>query len=225
MSPGRAGKTGRHCDVRRPGSAMSQPGGIEIFRDLFIVFVAARAFGELFLRLRQPAILGEILAGVLLGPHVLGWVRASGVLSAVAQIGIVFLLFQVGLENRFSDLREVGATATAVAVSGVVVPFAAGYLLLSALGYPSHESLFAGAALVASSASVAARLLRDLGVLQRRESQTILAAAVIDDVLGLLVLAVVAETTRGGFDARSIAVLVVEVAVFLALVATVGTRL
>jgi len=201
------------------------PGGIEIFRDLFIVFVVARAAGEIFVRLKQPAILGEILAGIVIGGHALGWVRSNSVLSAIAEIGIVFLLFQVGLENRLSDLREVGSTAAAVAVSGVVVPFGLGFALLAALGHSRSESLFAGAALVASSASVAARVLRDLGLLGERESQTILSAAVIDDVLGLLVLAVVAETTRGGFDARAIAVLVVEVAVFLVLVGTVGTRI
>jgi Kef-type K+ transport system membrane component KefB len=204
---------------------MSQlPGGIEIFHDLFIVFVVARAAGEIFVRMRQPAILGEILVGVLIGSHVLGWVRSSDILSAFAQIGIVFLLFQVGLENRLSDLGEVGRTAAAVAVSGVVVPFALGFGLLAALGRSRSEALFAGAALVASSASVAARVIGDLGMLRERESQTILGAAVIDDVLGLLVLAVVAETAHGRIGMRSIAVLVAEAAVFLVLVATVGTR-
>jgi Kef-type K+ transport system membrane component KefB len=100
-----------------------------------------------------------------------------------------------------------------------------GFVLLASLGHSRSESLFAGAALVASSASVAARVLGDLGLLHERESQTILGAAVIDDVLGLLVLAVVAETAHGHIGARSLAVLVVEVAVFLVLVATIGTRI
>jgi Kef-type K+ transport system membrane component KefB len=201
------------------------PGGVEVFRDLFIVFVLARGAGEIFVRLRQPALLAEILVGVLIGPHALGWVRSSGILSALAQIGIVFLLFQVGLENRLSDLREVGTTAATVAVSGVVVPFALGFGLLAVLGHSRSEALFAGAALVASSASVASRVIRDLGMLGEPESKTILGAAVIDDVLGLLVLAVVAETAHARVGARNIAVLVAEAAVFLLLVATVGTRI
>jgi Kef-type K+ transport system membrane component KefB len=173
-------------------------GGATIFRDLFVVFLLARAAGELLERLRQPAILGEVLVGVAIGANGLGWVRSSDVLQAIAQIGIVFLLFEVGLENRLSDLRGVGSTATAVAVSGVVVPFALGFALLASLGYSRAESLFAGAALVASSASVAARVIGDLGQLRRVESQTILGAAVV---------------------------LFVEVAVFLVVTAAIGTRL
>lgn len=201
------------------------PGGIEIFRDLFLVFVLARAAGEVFVRLRQPAILGEVLVGVAIGSNALGWVHESDVLKAIAQIGIVFLLFQVGAENRLSDMRDVGGTAVGVAISGVVVPFVLGFGLLSVLGGSRHEALFAGAALVASSATVAARVIGDLALLRERESRTILGAAVLDDVLGLLVLAIVAETAHGRVDARGIAVLLVEVAVFFVTVATVGTRL
>lgn len=200
-------------------------GGATIFRDLFVVFLLARAAGELLERLRQPAILGEVLVGVAIGANGLGWVRSSDVLQAIAQIGIVFLLFEVGLENRLSDLRGVGSTATAVAVSGVVVPFALGFALLTSLGYSRAESLFAGAALVASSASVAARVIGDLGQLRRVESQTILGAAVVDDVLGLLVLALVASSTSGGLKTREFVVLFVEVAVFLVVTAAIGTRL
>ena len=200
------------------------PGGVEVFRDLFLVFLLARVGGEVFIRLRQPAILGEIVVGVAIGANALGWVRTNSVLAAIAQIGIVFLLFEVGLENRLSELRGVGRMASVVAVSGVVVPFALGFALLSALGFSRAESLFGGAALVASSASVAARVIGELGLLRGRESQTILGAAIIDDVLGLLVLAFVASSTRGGLRAREAVVLVVEVAVFLVATATVGTR-
>jgi Kef-type K+ transport system membrane component KefB len=203
---------------------MTTTGGAEIFRDLFVAYLAARGSGEVFVRLRQPAILGEILAGVVIGSHVLGWVHESVVLSTVAQIGIVFLLFQVGLENRLSEMRRVGRTAAAVAVSGVAIPFALGYALLAALGHSRAESLFAGAALVASSSAVAARVLGDLGRLQAPESRTILAAAVIDDVLGLIVLAVIAGTTRGTLDVRGLVGLVVEVVAFVVLVGVVGTR-
>jgi Kef-type K+ transport system membrane component KefB len=200
------------------------PGGAQVLRDLFLVFVLARVAGELFTRVRQPALLGEILVGVAIGDHALGWVHRGEVLAAIAQIGVVFLLFQVGLENRLSDLRGVGRTAVGVAVSGVAVPFAGGFALLAALGRSRTEALFAGAALVASSSSVAARILADLGRLREAEGQTIVAAAVVDDVLGLLVLAVIAGTARGTFDARGLGVLVAEVIVFVVLTAAVGAR-
>lgn len=200
------------------------PDGVAVFRDLFIIFLLARTAGEVCIRLRQPPVVGELLVGVLIGGHALGWVQESEVLRAIAEVGVVFLLFEVGLENRLSDLRRVGGVATAVAVSGVIVPFAFGYGLLALLGHSTPEALFAGAALVATSVGVTARVIGDLGLLRERESQVILGAAVIDDVLGLLVLAVVVGTTRGELRTRDLVILLVEVVVFLDLAATVGTR-
>lgn len=200
------------------------PDGVAVFRDLFIIFLLARTAGEVCIRLRQPPVVGELLVGVLIGGHALGWVQESEVLRGVAEVGVVFLLFEVGLENRLSDLRRVGGTATGVALAGVVVPFVLGFGLLHLLGHSTSESLFAGAALVATSVGVTARVIGDLGLLRELESQVILGAAVIDDVLGLLVLAIVTGTADGGIRTRDIVILLIEVAVFLGLTATVGTR-
>jgi Kef-type K+ transport system membrane component KefB len=196
-----------------------------ILRDLFLVFLLARVGGEILTRWRQPAVIGELLVGVLVGPHVLGWVRPGDVLEAVAEMGVVFLLFEVGLHNRFSDLRRVGGTATGVAVSGVVVPFLLGAGALLAFGRSRHEAVFLGAALVATSVGVTARVFRDLGALRGRESRIVLAAAVIDDVLGLLVLAVVSGLATGGLSGGRLLLLGAEAAFFLVFVTTVGTRL
>ena len=207
---------------------------VDILRDLFIIFLLAKSAGEVMIRLHQPPVIGELLVGMLIGAHAFGLVDVpcdgagcpptAEIVEVIAELGVVFLLFEVGLENRFSDLRRVGGTAGMVAASGVIVPFVAGFALLRSLGHPNAESLFMGAAMVATSVGVTARVLGDMGLLRERPSQVILGAAVIDDVLGLLVLAVVAGTTGGDFSVWDIGVLVVEAAVFLVLAATVGTR-
>jgi Kef-type K+ transport system membrane component KefB len=204
---------------------MSPVHGVEILQDLFVIFLLAKLAGELMTRLGQPPVIGELLVGVAIGPHAFHLVDEGEVLRAIAELGVVFLLFEVGLENRFSDLRKVGGTAAGVAVSGVVVPFVAGFLLLSSLGRSGGESAFLGAAMVATSVGVTARVLADLGLLRERESRVILGAAVIDDVLGLLVLAVVAGAARGTLSPGHMAILVVEALFFLVFAATVGTRL
>lgn len=199
--------------------------GVAVLTDLFLIFLFARLGGELMARLHQPPVIGEILVGVLVGGHALNLVAESEVLIAVAQLGIVFLMFEVGLENRFSDLRRVGGTSAMVAASGVLAPFAAGYLFLHQLGHPSMESLFLGAAMVATSVGVTARVLGDLVMLRERESQVILGAAIIDDVLGLLVLAVVAGAARGELEIEHLSILVAMALFFVVFTATVGTRL
>jgi len=199
--------------------------GANVLRDLFLIFLLARAGGEILVRLKQPAVIGELLVGIAIGPHAFGLVHEGEVLRSIAEVGVVFLLFEVGLENRFSDLRRVGGTASAVALSGVVVPFVFGAGLLLALGHGTNQSVFLGAALVATSVGVTARVFGDLRMLRHQQAQVVLAAAVIDDVLGLLVLAVVTGLAAGGLEAGQFALLLAEAAFFLVFVATVGTRL
>jgi Kef-type K+ transport system membrane component KefB len=174
---------------------------------LFIALVAAKLMAELFERLRQPAVVGEILAGIIIGPALLNWIQPTDVLDALAEIGVIFLLFTVGLETRPSDIFKVGGTATIVAVLGVVVPFVAGWGLLSV--WPGHsqiEAIFLGAAMVATSVGITARVLSGMGLISAEASRVILAAAVIDDVIGLLVLAVVSSMASGSVNYVHIAV-------------------
>jgi Na+:H+ antiporter len=158
----------------------------------------AKLFGEIAERLGQPAVLGELLVGVLLGPSVLGLVPLSHGVQLVAEIGVVLLLFEVGLETDLMELARVGLPALAVAVAGMILPFAGGWALALAAGQAPITAIFVGAALTATSIGITARVLSELGVLPTREGQIILGAAVLDDVLGLVVLAVVSQIAEKG---------------------------
>ena len=194
--------------------------------DLFVLFAAAKVLGELFEAVRQPAVVGELLAGVLVGPYVFGWVAADAdVLNVLAQLGVIILLFTVGLETSVQDLRRVGRLAVSVGVLGVVLPFAAGAGLMFLLGYERLDALFIGAALMATSVGVTARVLRDLGAIGTDVARVVLGAAVVDDILAIVALAVVAGMATGGFDPVDLAVLVGLIAAFVGIVLFAGPAL
>ena len=174
--------------------------GGELLLALFLIVAAAKIGAELFERLRQPAVVGEILAGIIIGPSVLGWVHPTEITRALAEIGVIFLLFSVGLETKPAAIVKVGKTAGVVALLGVVVPFTAGWGLMAVFGFGTVEALFIGAALVATSVGITARVLSELKQLDARASRVILGAAVIDDILGLLVVAAVASMAAGSLD-------------------------
>jgi Kef-type K+ transport system membrane component KefB len=214
------------------GSEMSNPllmlaGGGEhtqLFLTLFVMYVAAKLAAEVFERLKQPAVAGEILAGILIGPSVLGWVAPSDLTNALSEIGVVFLLFLVGLETKPSDIFRVGARASIVAVLGVIVPFVAGWGLAWLWGRSQIEAIFIGAAMVATSVGITARVLGQMGLLSLETSRIILGAAVIDDVLGLIILAVVSSVAKGGVNYLQIGTTAGLALGFTALVALVGAR-
>jgi len=204
----------------------------DVLTDLFVVLLAAKVGDEVFKRIGQPSIVGEILAGVLIGPSVLGLVEPGEVLEVFAELGVVFLLFWVGLETRVSDIREVGRTALLVGVLGVALPFAGGLGLGAGLGEDAGTTVFLGAALVATSVGITSAVLIDLGVLGSRPSRTILGAAVIDDILAMIVLAVAVGIAGGegtgapqvGNEVTSIVVVAALAAAFVAFFALGGTR-
>lgn len=197
-----------------------------ILLDLFIVLLAAKLGDELFKRIRQPAVIGEILAGVLIGPSVLGLVEPGETLEVFAELGVVFLLFWVGLETRLSDLRDVGGVASRVGVLGVVIPLAAGIGVGVAFGESTDASLFIGASLVATSVGITSAALIDLGALRTLAARTILGAAVIDDILAMIVLSIAVGLSEGaGFDAVSLALVIVLSLGFVFFVGLGGTRL
>jgi Kef-type K+ transport system membrane component KefB len=207
--------------------ALAAPAGEghgQLLWTLFVMFVAAKLAAELFERLKQPAVAGEILAGVLIGPSVLGLVSPGELTDALAEIGVLFLLFLVGLETKPADIFRVGARAAIVAVLGVVVPFIAGFLLMWAWGRSNIEAIFVGAAMVATSVGITARVLGQMGLLSAESSRIILGAAVIDDVLGLLLLAVVSSLAKGDVDYTQIGVTAALAIGFTLLVALVGAR-
>lgn len=199
--------------------------GGDLLLALFLIVAAAKIGAEVFERLRQPAVVGEILAGVLIGPSVLAWVEPNDITRALAEIGVIFLLFSVGLETKPSSIMKVGRTAGIVALLGVVVPFAAGWGLMSAFGFSTVEALFMGAALVATSVGITARVLSELKQLDAPASRVILGAAVIDDVLGLLVVAGVASMAAGNLDYAQLGVTAVLAVGFVVGVAFLGAPL
>ncbi len=189
---------------------------------LFIMLAAAKFMAELFERLRQPAVAGEIMAGILIGPSLLNLAAPTEITSILAEIGVIFLLFNVGLETRPAAIFKVGKSAAIVAVLGVVLPFGAGWLLMIAWGSTTVESLFVGTALVATSVGITARVLSAMGLLDAPTARIILGAAVIDDILGLLVLAVVSSMAAGTVNYVEIlttAALAIGFTIFIAVVA------
>jgi Na+:H+ antiporter len=200
-------------------------GGERLLLTVFVMFVAAKLAAEIFERLKQPAVAGEILAGVVIGPSVLGWVAPSELTGALSEIGVIFLLFLVGLGTKPADIFRVGWRALLVAVLGVVLPFIAGYLIMLAWGETHIEAIFVGAALVATSVGITARVLGQMGLLGLEVSRIILGAAVIDDILGLLILAVVSSLAKeGGLNYVQIGTTAALAVGFTLLVILVGAR-
>ena len=189
---------------------------------MLVVFASAKLLSEIFERMGQPGIVGEILAGILIGPHVLGWMAPNEVLRILSDLGVMFLLFRVGLEVKSSDLLKVGGTALLVAIIGVIIPFGMGWWIATMWGEPRVESIFIGAAMVATSVGITAQVLASRGLLNLRASRIILAAAVIDDVLGLIVLALVSGLAKGSVNYLDIAITAALAIGFTAFLATIG---
>jgi Kef-type K+ transport system membrane component KefB len=165
---------------------------------LIATFVAAKLFGELAERIGQPAVLGELIGGVLVGVSGLRLVDPqANVIHLLAQLGIVLLLFLVGLETELSRLVACGPSAVIVAVAGVVITFTGGYAIGTALHFPQIVAVFLGGALTATSVGITARVLSDLGHLQDAESQVILGAAVVDDIIGVILLTCIGSVAAG----------------------------
>ncbi|GAA0724362.1 cation:proton antiporter [Dokdonella soli] len=204
--------------------------GAEILLTLFAIFVAAQIGAEIAQRLKLPGVVGEIVAGCAIGPSALGWIQPEQIvggmpLDVLAEIGVVLLLFSVGLETRLDDLKKVGKSAFLVGVLGVIVPFVLGSLWAHGSGFEWTKSLFVAAAFVATSAGITARVLQELGVLTRIESRVILGAAVIDDILAMLLLGVVTSLqSSGGVNIGSLLLVLAQAIGFVAVIGWVGTR-
>jgi Kef-type K+ transport system membrane component KefB len=164
---------------------------------LFTIFVCAKICGEVFERLALPAVLGEILAGIALGPYAANIIVPSDSIISLAEIGAIFLLFTVGLETSPHELIRIGRRSLNVAIAGIVLPFVCGLLYLKLHNESTHEAVFVAAAMVATSVGITARILQDMQVLKSRAAQIILGAAVFDDILGMVLLAIVVSISSG----------------------------
>ena len=215
-----------------------------ILVDLFIIYAAAKIAGEIFVRLKQPAIVGEVLAGVLIGPYTLGLVGSPDsdltglfggdreaaeeslnvVFDVIATLGVIILLFFVGLETRLVDLLQVRNRALVAGVLGTILPFVAGFVFIWATGRSDVESAFVATALVATSVGITARVLSELGVISSKEARIIIGAAVIDDILGLLLLAIVTSWGRDDVNVLELTLTATAAAGFVAFAALIGTH-
>lgn len=165
---------------------------------LAIVLVAAKLAGGVSTRFGMPSVVGKLLAGVVLGPTVFGLFHTDVLLSSVASVGVILLMFMAGVETDLVQMRQVGVTSLLVACGGVLLPMGGGIVLMRAWGYSWQASVFLGVVLTATSVSVTAQTLKELGRLRSRVGTVILGAAVIDDVLGIILLSVVIGLDGGG---------------------------
>ena len=149
-------------------------------------------------RVKQPAVLGELLAGVLIGTSVLGWVRPDNFLNLLAQIGAIVLLFEAGVATDYRAFMKVKHWALVVAIIGVCLPLIFGYLVAVLFGFQTLTAIFIGATLTATSVGITVRVFRDLGKSAAREAHIVIGAAVVDDVIGLIILAVVVGLATAG---------------------------
>ena len=169
------------------------------FLHLLIILLSARVLAEIAVFFRAPAVIGELAAGILLGPSLLGILEPNEVLRMLAEIGIILLLFEVGLETDVRRLVDAGNQSLVVAIGGLVAPFILGYLVASGVfGLPLLVSLFIGGTLTATSIGITVRVLSDLKRQNGKEGQIVLGAAVLDDVLGVVLLALLYEFSIGG---------------------------
>jgi len=198
----------------------------QLLLEMFAIFVSAKVAGEIFERLHVPSVLGEILAGVALGPYALRWIQPSDTIYSFAALGAIFVLFHAGLETSPGDLIRVGNKAMQVAVAGIVFPFLLGFAYMKLRGDASSEAVFVGAAMVATSVGITARVLADLQVLATRTAKIILSAAVFDDILGMVLLAIVSGLADGGrLQWLHLSVLLAEAVTFAVFMVLIAPRI
>lgn len=217
------------------GAAEAAHHGVGITLLWIAVILLAAKISSLVERFGQPSVLGELVIGVVLGNlaliglDIFEPIKEDSFITFLAELGVIILLFQVGLETNIEDMRKVGMNAFAVAIIGVVAPFALGTYLIGPWlmpGLDHNAYLFLGATLTATSVGITARVFRDLGRLQDREAQIILGAAVIDDVLGLIILAVVsAIVVAGTVSAGEVGIIILKAVIFLVAAIFIGQML
>jgi Kef-type K+ transport system membrane component KefB len=214
----------------------TEHGGADIttfMLELVVILVAAKLGGELFVRFKQPAVLGELLIGIIIGNiyltgfHGLDMIRTDPSIKIISEVGIVLLLFQVGLESDVEKMMQTGKSALLVATLGVITPLALGWFV-SSIFLPNesvYSHIFTGAALCATSVGITARVFMDLGKIDTPIARIVLGAAVIDDVMGLIILALVQGLITAASAGSSVSAMGIVIVILKALAFIVGTLL
>lgn len=188
---------------------------MELLLQLVIIILATKIAGFIATKFGQPSVLGEIIVGIIIGPAILGIVEKSELLHIFSELGVIFLMFFAGLETNLKDLTANLKSALSVASFGVILPLIAGYFVGIGFGMDPSHSLFLGIVLTATSVSISVQTFRELGQLKTRESATVLGAAIADDIIGLILLAIVLSITVGG---TSISMVLLKQVVFFAII-------
>ncbi|ASI99319.1 cation:proton antiporter [Thermococcus celer] len=197
---------------------------MDVFLELALILIVAKLFGYLSVRLGFPGALGQLFGGIIIGPSVLNLVSYDEGVKLVAELGVVLLLFLAGLETDVEEFKRVGVSAFIVAALGVITPFVLGYLAALAWGYSNIEALFLGGVLTATSVGLTTSILMEMKKLRTRVGTTILGAAVIDDVLGIIVLTIlVAISTKGSVRAMDLLIILGEVGLFFIISLLLGS--
>lgn len=191
---------------------------MELILQLIIIIVAAKICGTIASRFGQPSVLGEIIAGILIGPAVFGLVETNDFLHLFSEIGVIFLMFFAGTETNLKDLTSSLRSALTVATMGIILPFIGGYVVGISFGMDPIHAAFLGVVLTATSVSISVQTFRELNYMHTKESATVLGAAIADDIIGLIILAVMISLTVGGDTSISI-VLLKQVIFFAVIIA------
>lgn len=196
---------------------------MDIIFQLVIILVATKVAGHLSVLIGQPSVLGKLIAGVLVGPAVFGLVQSSELITAFSQIGILLLIFIAGMETNLDDLKKMIVPSTAVAIGGILFPVIGGYLIGNILDMNKTEALFLGLLLAATSVSITVQTLREIGKIQSKESTAILGAAVLDDILVVILLAFMMSFV--GDTSVSITEVILKKVLFFILIALIAWKI
>ncbi|MBN3525690.1 cation:proton antiporter [Paenibacillus apiarius] len=188
---------------------------------LLIILASTKIAGDLTVRLGQPAVLGKLLVGIIIGPAVLGWITDGEIIKEMAEVGVILLMFIAGLETDLDQLKKNWKAAFAVAIGGVILPFVGGYSGGLLFGLDNNQAMFLGLLLCATSVSISVQTLKDLGQLSTREGTTILGAAVVDDVLVVILLAFMLSLLGAGGEA-SLGLIIGKKVLFFAVAIVAG---
>jgi len=194
---------------------------VEFILSLVLILLLTKIFGHAATLLGQPSVLGKLIIGIVIGPAMFGWISNNDFIHYISEIGVIMLMFIAGLETNLEQLKQTWKSSLAVAVCGIIFPFIGAYAVAEAFGLPVHFSLFMGVLFSATSVSISVQVLKDLNRLNSREGTTILGAAVADDVLVVILLAVM-TSFLGGVSNISLGLLISKKIIFFIVVAGAG---
>lgn len=193
---------------------------MEFLLQLVVIILATKIAGAISMKLGQPSVLGEIIIGIIIGPAVLGWIHSNELLKSFSELGVIFLMFFAGVETNINVLTKSIKPALTVATIGVILPFIGGFIVGTQFGMDVIHALFLGVVLTATSVSISVQTFRELNFLNTKESTVVLGAAIADDIIGLIILAVMLSLTIG--QELTVTSILIKQVVFFAVILSIN---